>query len=52
MKWTSSRLGDGFNANLQVMGDGDGIFNESNLRQDKGKIKLSEQDSTCRVELS
>jgi hypothetical protein len=32
IKQTSSELGDGFDANLQVTEDGDGIFDKSNLR--------------------
>jgi hypothetical protein len=52
MKQTSPRLGDSFDANPQVTEDGDGIFDESDLKQDEGEIKLSVQDSTCRAELS
>jgi hypothetical protein len=48
----SSRLGDGFDEYLQVTEDRDRIFNESNVGQDKGKLKLRMQDSACRAELS
>jgi hypothetical protein len=52
MKQTSSGLGDGFDKSPQVMEDKDGIFDESNVGQDKERLKIKMQDSTCRVELS
>jgi hypothetical protein len=52
MKQTSSGLGDGFDESPQVMENRDGIFDKSNVGQDKGKLKLRVQDSACRAELS
>jgi hypothetical protein len=31
IKWMSSGLGDGFDESLQVMEDGNGIFNKSDI---------------------
>jgi hypothetical protein len=52
MKWTSSRLGDGFNKGPQVTEDRDGIFDKSNIGRDKGRLKLKVQNFACRAELS
>jgi hypothetical protein len=40
MKQTNSKLGDGFDQSPQVREDGDGTFSESNVRQDKERLKL------------
>jgi hypothetical protein len=52
MKQTSSGLGDEFDKILQVMEDGDGIFNESDVGQDEERLKTNVQESTCGAELS
>jgi hypothetical protein len=52
IKWTNSKLGDGFDKSPQVMEDGDEIFGKSDIRQDRERLKTKVQDSTCGAELS